>query len=60
MFLSLNNSNSIFEKNRFLIGFTNTFNKTYELQINYLNQIDKRINDESGTNFLQIVNIINL
>ena len=59
IFLSLDNDNSIFEKNRFLIGFTNTFNKTYEIQINYLNQIDKRFNDESGRNFLQLVNIIN-
>lgn len=56
-FLALGDRNSTFEKNRFLIGITNTFNKSYEVQINYLNQVDNRINDESGSNFLQFVNI---
>jgi len=55
--LALGNKNSTFEKNRFLVGITNAFNKRYEVQINYLNQIDNRINDESGSNFLQFVNI---
>jgi len=59
-FLTLGNKNSTFEKNRFLIGFTNTINKRYEIQFNYLNQIDNRKNDESGTNFFQFVNIIAL
>jgi len=57
-FLAIGDRNSTFEKNRFLLGITNKINKKYEVQINYLNQIDNRINDESGTNFLQIVNIL--
>jgi hypothetical protein len=58
-FLALGDKNSTFEKNRFLIGITNTFSKRYEVQLNYLNQIDNRKNDESGSNFLQFVNILN-
>jgi hypothetical protein len=58
-FLSLGNKNSIFEKNRFLIGVTNSISKKFEIQVNYLNQIDNRKNDESGTNFLQLVGIVN-
>jgi hypothetical protein len=57
-FLAIGDRNSTFEKNRFLLGITNKINKKYEVQINYLNQIDNRINDESGSNFLQIVNIL--
>jgi hypothetical protein len=58
-FLSLGNKNSTFEKNRFLIGVTNSISKKFEIQVNYLNQIDNRKNDESGTNFLQLVSIVN-
>jgi len=57
-FLALGNKNSTFEKNRFIIGITNTISKNYEVQFNYLNQIDNRKNDESGSNFFQLVNII--
>jgi hypothetical protein len=56
-FLALGNKNSTFEKNRFIIGITNTISKKYEVQFNYLNQIDNRKNDESGSNFFQLVNI---
>lgn len=58
-FLSLGGSSSTFEKNRFLIGLRKTINPTYEIQVNFLNQIDNRKNDESGSNFLQLVHIIN-
>jgi hypothetical protein len=58
-FLAIGGTNSTFEKNRFLIGIRNMISKKYELQINYLNQIDNRKNDESGSNFLQVVQIIN-
>lgn len=58
-FLAIGGNNSTFEKNRFLFGIRNIINKQYELQINYLNQIDNRKNDESGSDFLQIVHIIN-
>jgi hypothetical protein len=58
-FLSIGGTNSTFEKNRFLFGIRHIISKQYELQINYLNQIDNRKNDESGSNFLQIVHIIN-
>ena len=58
-FLALGDKNSTFEKNRFIIGITNSFNKKYEVQFNYLNQIDNRKNDESGSNFFQLVNIFN-
>ena len=58
-FLALDDKNSTFEKNRFIIGITNSFNKKYEVQFNYLNQIDNRKNDESGSNFFQLVNIFN-
>jgi hypothetical protein len=57
-FLALGDKNSTFEKNRFLIGITNTLSKRYEVQFNYLNQIDNRKNDESGSNFFQFVNIL--
>ena len=59
-FLAIGNKNSTFEKNRFLFGITNEINKKYEIQFNFLNQIDNRLNDESGNNFFQIVNIIKL
>jgi hypothetical protein len=59
-FLAIGNRNSTFEKNRFLFGVTNEINKKYEVQINFLNQIDNRLNDESGNNFFQVVNIIKL
>lgn len=59
-FLSIGNKNSTFEKNRFLFGITNELSKKYEIQFNFLNQIDNRLNDESGNNFFQIVNIIKL
>jgi len=59
-FLAIGNKNSTFEKNRFLFGVTNEINKKYEIQFNFLNQIDNRLNDESGNNFFQIVNIIKL
>jgi hypothetical protein len=59
-FLAIGGSNSTFEKNRFLIGLKNTLNKRYEIQLNFLNQIDNRKNDESGSNFIQLVNIINI
>ena len=59
-FLALGNKNSTFEKNRFLIGITTAVSKKYEVQFNYLNQIDNRINDESGSNFFQFVNIFTL
>ena len=58
-FLAIGGTNSTFEKNRFLFGIRNMISKKYELQINYLNQIDNRKNDESGSNFLQVVHIIN-
>jgi hypothetical protein len=59
-FLAIGGSNSTFEKNRFLIGLKNTVNRRYEIQLNFLNQIDNRKNDESGSNFIQLVNIINI
>lgn len=59
-FLAIGGTNSTFEKNRFLFGIRNMITKKYELQINFLNQIDNRKNDESGSNFLQIVHIINI
>jgi hypothetical protein len=59
-FLAIGNKNSTFEKNRFLFGITNEISKKYEIQFNFLNQIDNRLNDESGNNFFQIVNIIKL
>ena len=59
-FLAIGNKNSTFEKNRFLIGITTAVSKKYEVQFNYLNQIDNRINDESGSNFFQFVNIFTL
>lgn len=59
-FLAIGNKNSTFEKNRFLFGITNELSKKYEIQFNFLNQIDNRLNDESGNNFFQIVNIIKL
>ena len=58
-FLAIGGTNSTFEKNRFLFGIRNMISKKYELQINYLNQIDNRKNDESGSNFLQVVHILN-
>jgi hypothetical protein len=60
IFLAIGRSNSTFEKNRILIGLKNTVNKRYEIQLNFLNQIDNRKNDESGRNFIQLVNIINI
>lgn len=60
IFLAIGGSNSTFEKNRILIGLKNTVNKRYEIQLNFLNQIDNRKNDESGRNFIQLVNIINI
>jgi hypothetical protein len=59
-FLSLGGTNSTFEKNRFLIGLKNTLNRRYEVQLNFLNQIDNRVGDESGSNFIQLVHIINI
>jgi len=59
-FLAIGGSNSTFEKNRFLIGLKNIVNRRYEIQLNFLNQIDNRKNDESGSNFIQLVNIINI
>ena len=59
-FLAIGNKNSTFEKNRFLFGITNEISKKYEIQFNFLNQIDNRLNDESGDNFFQIVNIFKL
>jgi len=59
-FLAIGNKNSTFEKNRFLIGITTAVSKKYEVQFNYLNQIDNRINDENGSNFFQFVNIFTL
>jgi len=59
-FLSLGGTNSTFEKNRFLIGLKNTLNSRYEIQLNFLNQIDNRVGDESGSNFIQLVHIINI
>jgi len=59
-FLAIGNKNSTFEKNRFLFGITNEISKKYEIQFNFLNQIDNRLNDESGNNFFQIVNIFKL
>ena len=58
-FLAIGGTNSTFEKNRFLFGIRKMISKKYELQINYLNQIDNRKNDESGSNFLQVVHILN-
>lgn len=60
IFMAVGGSNSTFEKNRFLIGLKNTVNRRYEIQLNFLNQIDNRKNDESGSNFIQLVNIINI
>jgi len=60
IFLAIGGNNSTFEKNRILIGLKNTVNKRYEIQLNFLNQIDNRKNDESGRNFIQLVNIINI
>jgi hypothetical protein len=59
-FLSLGGTNSTFEKNRFLIGLKNTLNSRYEIQLNFLNQVDNRVGDESGSNFIQLVHIINI
>ncbi len=59
-FLALGTKNSTFEKNRFTIGFAKSFNKKFETQVNYLNQKDNRTSDESGTKFLQIIQIIYL
>jgi len=59
-FLAIGNKNTTFEKNRFLIGITTAVSKKYEVQFNYLNQIDNRINDENGSNFFQFVNIFTL
>jgi len=59
-FLSLGGGNSTFEKNRFLIGLKNTLNSRYEIQLNFLNQVDNRVGDESGSNFIQLVHIINI
>jgi hypothetical protein len=59
-FLAIGNKNSNFEKNRFLIGITTAVSKKYEVQFNYLNQIDNRINDENGSKFFQFVNIFTL
>jgi hypothetical protein len=57
-FLALGNTNSTFEKNRFAIGFAKSYLKRYETQINYLNQKDNRISDESGSRFFQIIQVI--
>jgi hypothetical protein len=53
-------SNATFEKNRFTFGFARAVSKKYEVQFNFLNQVDNRKNDESGKNFFQFINIINL
>jgi hypothetical protein len=60
IFMAVGGSNSIFEKNRILIGLKNKVNRRYEIQLNFLNQIDNIKNDESGKNFIQLVHIINI
>ena len=60
IFMAVGGSNSTFEKNRILIGLKNKVNRRYEIQLNFLNQIDNKKNDESGKNFIQLVHIINI
>jgi hypothetical protein len=60
IFMAIGGSNSTFEKNRILIGLKNKVNRRYEIQLNFLNQIDNKKNDESGKNFIQLVHIINI
>ena len=60
IFMAVGGSNSAFEKNRILIGLKNKVNRRYEIQLNFLNQIDNIKNDESGKNFIQLVHIINI
>jgi len=60
IFMAVGRSNSTFEKNRILIGLKNKVNRRYEIQLNFLNQIDNKKNDESGKNFIQLVHIINI
>jgi len=60
IFMAVGGSNSTFEKNRILIGLKNKVNRRYEIQLNFLNQIDNIKNDESGKNFIQLVHIINI
>lgn len=43
-----------FERNRLFIGFGYEFTESFSLQSGYMKQFDYRINDESGSNFLQI------
>jgi len=60
IFMAVGGSNATFEKNRILIGLKNKVNRRYEIQLNFLNQIDNKKNDESGKNFIQLVHIINI
>ena len=60
IFMAVGGNNSTFEKNRILIGLKNKVNRRYEIQLNFLNQIDNIKNDESGKNFIQLVHIINI
>jgi len=60
IFMAVGGNNSTFEKNRILIGLKNKVNRRYEIQLNFLNQIDNKKNDESGKNFIQLVHIINI
>jgi hypothetical protein len=58
IFMAVGGNNSTFEKNRILIGLKNKVNRRYEIQLNFLNQIDNIKNDESGKNFIQLVHIV--
>ena len=52
--LFFTNREPYFERNRFQLAFNYKISKVTTLQAGYLHQFDYRINDEIGTDFLQI------
>jgi hypothetical protein len=51
--LFLTNEAPYFERNRFFAGIGYEFSQNFTWQVGYVNQLDYRINDETGRNFLQ-------
>ncbi len=52
--LFLTNQAPFFERNRFFIGLGYEFTNNFTVQSGWVNQLDYKINDESGLNFFQI------
>lgn len=55
----ITNKEPYFERNRLLMGFGYTFNKEIALQAGYIYQLDYKINDEIGRDFLNIAILYN-